>query len=297
VDGVLIVDKPEQWTSHDVVARVRRLANTKKVGHLGTLDPMATGVLPLVIGCATRLAQFFGRDRKVYEGVIRLGYSTDSYDREGKPISEPVEPVVSREQLEKALDCFRGTFEQTPPPVSAKKVGGTPAYKFARNQTPVELKPVTVTVSSLKVLDFDGRDARIYVECTAGTYVRGIAHDTGQMLGCGAFLQSLRRLASGDFAIESAHTLDRIAELASEGRLAEATIKAPELLPEFTNEHVDPFTAGQIRQGRDFRVSPFRVREGRYVKAITAEGDLVAIGEAVLPNVYHPILVFQGGAE
>ena len=189
MDGVLIVDKPEGWTSHDVVARVRRLAKTKKVGHLGTLDPMATGVLPLVIGCATRLAQFFGRDRKVYEGVIRFGHATDTYDREGKPITEAVKPLITREALERTLDQFRGTFEQTPPPVSAKKVGGTPAYKLARMQIPVELKPVTVTIAALTVLDFDGLDARIHVECTAGTYIRSIAHDTGKAMGCGAFLQ------------------------------------------------------------------------------------------------------------
>lgn len=295
MDGVLVVDKPEGWTSHDVVGRVRRIARTKKVGHLGTLDPMATGVLPLVIGRATRLAQFFGTDRKVYEGVIRFGQSTDSYDRQGTPTSEAVEPRISREELEAALDFCRGSFDQTPPPVSAKKVGGTPAYKLARKNLPVELKPVPITVFALDVLSFDGRDASVRIACSPGTYVRSIAHDTGARLGCGAFLQSLRRTSSGGFDIGSARTLDQLTELAAEDRLHEAIVVSTDLLPEFPNEMVDAITAGHIRQGRDFHVSPFRIRDGRYVKAVTAEGELIAIGEAILPNLYHPVLVFAAG--
>lgn len=294
MNGALVVDKPEGWTSHDVVGRIRRLAGTRRVGHLGTLDPMATGVLPLVIGRATRLAQFFGKDRKVYEGVIRFGQSTDTYDREGSPTSEPVEPAFTRDQLEAALDAFRGTFDQTPPPVSAKKVAGTPAYKLARKNQPVELEPVSVTVFALDLLSFDGRDASVRVFCSAGTYLRSIAHDAGQSLGCGAHLISLRRTASGPFEVEQARTLDQLAALADDGRFAEALVDSADLLPEFPKELVDGLTAGQIRQGRDFRVSPFRTRSGRYVKAVTAEGELIAIGEAKLPNVYHPVLVFQG---
>jgi tRNA pseudouridine55 synthase len=294
VDGALIVDKPAGWTSHDVVARVRKLANTKRVGHLGTLDPMATGVLPLVIGRATRLAQFFGRDQKIYEGVIRFGYTTDSYDREGTPTSEPAPLQFGIEDLERALGKFRGTFLQTPPPVSAKKIGGTPAYRLARKKEPVELSPVEVTVSSLELLDFTGETASVRVVCSAGTYLRSIAYDLGQALGCGAFLDVLRRTASGDFRVDTAHTLPALEQLSAEGRFQEAITAVSELLPTFPNELVDAFTAGQIRQGRDFRVSPFRARGGnRYVKALTADGELIAIGEVKLPNVYHPIMVFQ----
>jgi tRNA pseudouridine55 synthase len=289
------VDKPEGWTSHDVVARVRRLAGTRKVGHLGTLDPMATGVLPLVIGRATRLAKFFNSDRKVYEGSIRFGYATDTYDREGSPTTPVTEGAIERADLERALDAFRGTFDQTPPPVSAKKVGGVPAYKLARRQEPVELKAVTVTVSSLDVLDFDGQNATVRIVCSAGTYVRSIAHDTGQALGCGAFLQELRRTASGDFAIEHARSLDLLAAMSSEGRFGEAMLGVADLLPEFPNETVDRPTIDHIRQGRDFRLSPFRSRTGRYVKAFGSDGELIAIGEAKLPNLYHPVLVFQEG--
>ncbi len=294
LNGALIVDKPATWTSHDVVARMRKLAKTKKIGHLGTLDPMATGVLPLVIGNATRLAQFFGRDQKIYEGVIRFGHSTDTYDREGTSTSEPVTPNIDVAQLEQGLGQFRGTFLQTPPAVSAKKIAGTPAYRLARRNEPVELKPVEVTVSSLELLDFTGDTASVRVVCSAGTYLRSMAHDLGQALGCGAFLDSLRRTASGGFGVECARTLPQLEQLAAEDRFAEALIPASELLPSFPSEMVDPFTAGQIRQGRDFRVSPFRVRkESQYVKAITTDGELVAIGEVCLPNVYHPILVFN----
>jgi tRNA pseudouridine55 synthase len=291
VDGVLVVDKPAGWTSHDVVARVRRLAGTRKVGHLGTLDPMATGVLPLLLNGATRLAQFFNRDRKAYEGVVRFGQSTDTYDREGAPVSPEGEPNFTREALEAALDHFRGTFEQTPPPVSAKKIAGTPAYKLARKKQWVELKPVTVSVEQLELLDFDGRDATIRVVCSAGTYVRAIAHDAGGLLGCGAHLYCLRRTASGDFTVADAHTIDELNLLAGAGRFHEAVLGAARLLPHFPAETVDALTAGQIRQGRDFRVSPFRARGGRFVKALSPEGDLLAIGEVVVPNVYHPIIV------
>jgi tRNA pseudouridine55 synthase len=296
VDGALIVDKPAGWTSHDVVARVRRLAKTKKVGHLGTLDPMATGVLPLVLGHATRLAQFFGRDQKIYEGTIRFGYSTGTYDRDGKPTSEVQVLDFDLERLEQALGSFRGTFLQTPPPVSAKKIAGTPAYRLARRNEPVELQPVEVTVDSLELLDFTGATASVRIVCTAGTYLRSIAHDLGKALGCGAFLDSLRRTASGEFTVASAHPLPELEQLAAADRLDEAITPASELLTSFPNELVDIFTAGQIRQGRDFRVSPFRLRgANKYVKAVTSDGELVAIGEVRLPNLYHPILVFQNG--
>ena len=292
LDGVIVVDKPRGWTSHDVVNKMRRLAGTKKVGHLGTLDPGATGVLPLVIGRATRLAQFYTRNDKVYEGVIHFGFSTDTYDEEGVASSPEQSATLVPEELEAALAPFRGRFLQTPPPVSAKKVGGRPAYELARKQQPLELAPVEVEVYGLDVLGIDGCEARVRVRCSAGTYLRSLAHDAGQNLGCGAHLRSLRRTASGDFKIESARTLEDLAALSEAGELQRALIPAAELLPEFPAEMVDAITAGQIRNGRDFRVSPFVPRAGsRFVKAVTAQGDLIAIGEARLPNVYHPVLV------
>lgn len=275
-----------------MVNKVRRFAGTKKVGHLGTLDPAATGVLPLVIGRATRLAQFYTRNDKIYEGVIHFGYSTDSYDADGQPTSPAQDVVLDREQLEAALQKFRGRFAQVPPQVSAKKIAGRPAYEMARKQQPVELKAADVEVYSLDVLRLEGCEAEIRVHCSAGTYLRSIAHEAGQALECGAHLKSLRRIASGDFKIEAARTLEQLAALADAGRFEEALIPAAQLLPEFPAEMVDALTAGQIRHGRDFRISRFHSQAGgRYVKAVTSEGQLVAIGEARLPHLYHPVLV------
>lgn len=289
---MIVVDKPQGWTSHDVVNRIRRLANTKKVGHLGTLDPMATGVLPMVIGKATRLAQFYMHNDKVYEATVRFGHATDSYDRDGTPTSPETEPVLDPAEVERVFAPFRGVIQQVPPPISAKKIAGKPAYRLARKNIPVELKPVEVTVYSLDVLGIEGRDVRVRIHCSAGTYLRSIAHEAGQALGCGAYLDTLRRVASGNFHVGAANSLEELDKLAGEQRLGEVLIPAVKLLPEFPNEMVDTLTAGQIRQGRDFRVSPFQARAGaRYVKAVTRQGELVAIGEAKLPHLYHPILV------
>ena len=289
---MIVVDKPRDWTSHDVVNKVRRLAGTRKVGHLGTLDPSATGVLPLVVGRATRLAQFYVRNDKIYEGVIHFGYATSTYDAEGEATSPEMAVSLERDALESVLDRFRGQLSQVPPPVSAKKIAGRPAYELARKNIPVELAPVDVEVYSLEVLGIENCEAAVRVHCSAGTYLRSIAHEAGQALGCGAFLKTLRRTASGDFKIEMARTLEMLAELAGAGRLEEALIPAAQLLPEFPLEMVDAITAGQIRNGRDFRVSPFQIKKGsRFVKAVTAHGELIAIGEARLPNLYHPVLV------
>jgi tRNA pseudouridine55 synthase len=292
MDGVIVVDKPAGWTSHDVVNRMRRFANTRRVGHLGTLDPIATGVLPLVIDRATRLAQFFQRNDKVYEAVVRFGHATTTYDSEGEPVGKAVNVELTRDVLEPLIAKFRGAIQQVPPPISAKKIGGQPAYKLARKNIEVELKPVAVEIYSFDLLDVDGAEARVRVHCAAGTYLRSIAHDLGKLLGTGAFLSALRRTASGSFDISRALTLERLEELAKDSDLALALIPAAELLPEFPVETVDSPTANFIRQGRDFRVSPFRTAgSSKYVKAIGEDGKLIAIGEARLPNVYHPVLV------
>jgi tRNA pseudouridine55 synthase len=292
MDGIIVVDKPAGWTSHDAVNRMRRLAGTRKVGHLGTLDPMATGVLPLVIGRATRLAQFFMRSDKVYDARVRFGYSTNTYDREGTATSGPMTPVLTREMLEHNLQAFRGEFLLRPPPVSAKKVQGTPAYRLARRQIEVELQPVPVQVYELNLVALEGLEAHLWARCSAGTYMRSIAHELGEAMGCGAHLSALRRVRAGDFSIEQARSMEELDTLAREGRLNEALISASNLLPEFPSVIVDHTTAGQVRQGRDFPVSPFRAgASARYVKAISTDGQLVAIGEAKLPHIYHPVVV------
>jgi tRNA pseudouridine55 synthase len=293
MNGVIVVDKPRGWTSHDVVGKMRRIADTRKIGHLGTLDPLATGVLPLLLNRATRLAQFFTANDKTYEGTIRYGFATRSYDADGEAAGPDAAPLLSREQVEATLAACRGEFMQTPPPVSAKKVAGKKAYELARKNVEVELAPVRVVVHELEVLGVEGSGADIRVRCSAGTYVRAIAHDAGQRLGCGAHLSRLRRTVSGPFTIEQARTLEELEQMAREGRLHEALVPAAQLLPEMPCEVVDQVTEAQIRQGRQFRVSPFRSRgSARLVKAVSRDGELVAIGEARLPNVYQPVVVF-----
>lgn len=290
--GVLVVDKPSGWTSHDVVNRVRSLAGTRKVGHLGTLDPMATGVLPLLIGRATRLAQFFPTDDKGYEATVQFGYSTDSYDADGSPTSEETSVQLERDAIERLLERFQGSIFQVPPPISAKKIGGTPAYKLVRQKKEVNLAPVQVEIHAIELLRCEGCEIDLRVRCGAGTYIRSIAHDIGLMLGCGAFLKRLRRTKSSGFEVAEARTLEQLDERRKGGHLADAMIPASSLLPEFPVEVIDALTAGFIRQGRDFRVSPFRTNPtAKYVKAVTSDGELVAIGEAKLPLVYHPLLV------
>lgn len=292
MDGVIVVDKEEGWTSHDVVSKMRRIANTKRIGHLGTLDPIATGVLPLVIGRATRLAQFYTRRDKIYEALIRFGFATDTYDRGGSPTSPETEPQVGAEDLERLLDNFRGEILQAPPPVSAKKVDGVRAYTLARRQMPVDLPATPVHIHELTLLEVRGSEARLRAHCSGGTYMRSIAHDLGQALGCGAHLRDLRRMASAEFTLEQARTIPQLQQLAAENRLGEALIPAARMLPDFPSVYVEPLTVGQIRQGRNFPVSPFRVQQGaRYVKAISSDGELIAIGEAALPNLYHPVVV------
>jgi tRNA pseudouridine55 synthase len=246
LDGVLVVDKPVGPTSHDVVARVRRACRGARVGHTGTLDPLASGVLPLVIGRATRLARFLSASDKTYEATVRLGIETDSYDAEGQETrrvwasgfsasveaqepdgswgsgfsrigesavgatgpGEPAMPTAS--EIERALDRFRGEHEQVPPPFSAKKVGGTRAYELARQQRPVALAPVRVTVHAISLSGCDGDLVRLAVTCSAGFYVRVLAHELGRALGCGAHLAALRRTRSGPFGVDRAIPLDRL---------------------------------------------------------------------------------------
>ena len=291
MDGVIVVDKPEDWTSHDVVAKMRRVAGTRRIGHLGTLDPIATGVLPLVIGRATRLAQFYTRSDKIYEGTVRFGWSTDTYDRAGVPTSPQRAVHLQPAEIESHLEQFRGEFLQTPPPVSAKKVAGRRAYDLAREAVAVELPPAPVHLYELTLLAVDGPDAQIRAHCSGGTYMRSIAHDLGQALGCGAHLYELRRTASAEFEIAQARTIPQLESLAAEDRLIDAFVPAADLLPGFPAVFVDDLAITQIRHGRNFAASSFRAHPAARVKALSRHGELIAIGEAVLPHLYHPAVV------
>jgi tRNA pseudouridine55 synthase len=292
MNAFVLIDKPAGCTSHDVVNRWRKLVNTKRVGHLGTLDPMATGLLVLMTGRATRLAQYFDDSDKTYVAEITFGMVSDTYDAQGVITQTGVPPPSDFTEVQRALDGFRGNFLQTPPAVSAKKVHGVAAYKLARNQIPVDLRSVAVEVKRLEVESLAPGKIELVVTCSAGTYIRSLAHDLGQQLSCGAVLSKLRRIQSGEFTIEQARTLDEFADLAAAGRLEEAVIPPARLLPQFPAEHFDLFAERQIRQGRDFRTSPFVVRPGaQFVKALSHSGELIAIGELIIPNLYHPATV------
>jgi tRNA pseudouridine55 synthase len=210
ISAVLVLDKPANLTSHDVVHRVRRITGERSVGHLGTLDPMATGVLPLVLGRFTRLAQFFSDSSKVYEGEIRFGFATDTYDAEGELVGSVSNAQPSLSEIQHHLPALTGCIQQLPPAYSAKKIHGVPAYKLARRDRPVELKPVEVVVRRFEIQSVWGDRARFVAEVSAGTYIRSLAHDLGQALGCGAHLTQLRRTGAGEFTLSEAITLEEL---------------------------------------------------------------------------------------
>jgi tRNA pseudouridine55 synthase len=214
MNGVLIIDKPAGLTSHDVVNRARRILQQRSIGHLGTLDPMATGVLPLVTGSLTRLAQFYTTSEKTYEGTIRFGFATDTYDAQGEPTSTPHNVTLHAEEVEALAARFRGVIEQTPPPFSAKKIKGVPAYKLARQQREVVLKPVQVEIKEFAILGVEIDRVRFRARVASGTYMRSVAHEMGSELTCGAHLESLRRTSVAEFTLDDAHTLEQLAEAA-----------------------------------------------------------------------------------
>ncbi len=215
-NGILLVDKPAEWTSHDVVARIRGRFRIRKVGHCGTLDPAATGLLVLVLGRATRLSERFMGEDKAYQGAIRLGVVTDSRDADGRELEVREVPPLTLEELDREAGRLTGDMMQTPPMVSAVKVEGVPLYKLARKGRTVERKPRLVHVYQFRILELDLPVARFSISCTKGVYVRSLAHDLGQRIGCGAHLQSLRRLRSGSFSLEDALPLDQLVGMAPE---------------------------------------------------------------------------------
>ena len=211
-NGIFIIDKPEGMTSHDVVHRIRKIFNIAKAGHLGTLDPLATGVLPVCVGKATRLAQFLPGSPKEYTGEIRFGFSTNTYDREGFPAGPEVPFDGAKNDIRRMMQSLTGVLDQVPPPFSAKKIAGVRSYKLARTNRTIEMAPVKVEIQQFELLSLDPPFAKFMVVCSAGTYVRSLAHDLGRKAGCGAHLTALRRTGSGEFRIEDAIGLDRITE-------------------------------------------------------------------------------------
>jgi tRNA pseudouridine55 synthase len=300
MNGVLIIDKPAGLTSHDVVNRVRRILGERSIGHLGTLDPMATGVLPLVAGSFTRLAPFYLSSEKVYEGTIQFGFSTDTYDAEGEPTSAPQAVSLQREELEQRCTKFRGVIEQIPPPFSAKKIKGVPAYKLARKHQEVILKAVQVEIKELEILNVHGDRAEFRARVASGTYMRCVAHDLGRAMGCGAHLASLRRTAASEFTLEDAHTLEQLATATGNspsgtgsGDLAEELfVHARRLLPQLPSVTADEQTIARIRSGRTVNL-PEHSR-ARQVKVFADQRDLIAIATRVAGTLFHAKIVLCG---
>ena len=326
MNGVIIVDKPAGWTSHDVVARMRRILGQRCIGHLGTLDPLATGVLPLVVGNLTRLAQFYTASEKTYEGVIRFGFATNTYDADGDPLGE-VRPVTLKpvtlklEQLQQLGTGFLGLIEQLPPPFSAKKINGVPAYKLARKQQEVVLRPVQVEIKEFVILSVADDRAQFRARVASGTYMRSVAHEMGQLLGCGAHLESLRRTAVAEFDISQAHTLEEIEdkirnchsdlrtnchsdgsfpfpqgkgsgveEPAFSDIITSLLIHPRQLLPQFPCVAADEPTAARIRSGRPVNLP--ELSRARHVKVFHGQSDLIAIVTRVAGTLFHPKIVF-----
>jgi len=298
MDGALIINKPAGLTSHDVVARLRRLTGERSIGHLGTLDPAATGVLPLLLGRLTRLAQFFQGREKEYRATIRLGFATDTYDATGTPAgaASPAESLPGDARIAAALEAFRGPIQQVPPPYSAKKVGGVRAYQRARQDQPLELKPVQVVIHELEIEARDRDLLRIRVVGSSGTYIRALAHDLGQRLGVGAHLQALERLRVGEFPLAASHTLEEMGELAEAGRLQTALLPAVQLLPELPAVTAPVDAAAKLVQGRAANLPEFSTAPLVRVFRMTPDGELrlLAMGRRIAGSLFHPQLVFAG---
>jgi len=305
MDAALVIDKPQGMTSHDVVNRVRRILRERSVGHLGTLDPMATGVLPLLVGRYTRLAQFFDKSDKSYEGEFRLGFSTDTYDATGEPASSPMEVQVTIEELREAAAKFVGSISQTPPPFSAKKIAGVPAYKLARKGQPPELKKVTVEIKSFEILGVESDRVRFSTQVSAGTYIRTLAHELGNTLGVGAHLFSLRRTAAGQFRLEQAVSLEDLQAQAGGWSdtqrpitdiMLSTTKVAPflhprELLPHLPAVSANDEAVQKIGHGMALNLPDYS--GAKLVRLFRGQTELIAICARVAGTLFQPKVVLM----
>jgi tRNA pseudouridine55 synthase len=282
-------------TSHDVVEIVRRATGERSVGHLGTLDPMATGVLPLLLGKYTRLAQFFGTAEKGYAGSIRFGFATDTFDAEGTPADEPRPLTKSIGELRDLAARFHGEMQQMPPVFSAKKIGGVPAHKLARAGKPVDVKPARIFIHRFELLSLNGpspveMQASFEMQVSAGGYVRSVAQELGQLAGCGAHLAALRRTQAGAFTLAQAISLDDLKTLADQPGEIERRLPHPRtLLPEMPSVTVDEQAAGRLRNGMQVNLPDFS--GAALVKVFTSPTELLAITKRIAGTLMQPIVV------
>jgi len=295
MNGVIVIDKPPGLTSHDVVNRVRRILGQRSVGHLGTLDPSATGVLPIVVGNLTRLAQFYVHSEKTYEGVIRFGFATDTYDADGEPTTPPQEVHLNCDEVRNLAAEFRGKIEQMPPPFSAKKIAGVPAYKLARKKQDVALKPVQVEIRQFEILATTTDEATFRACVGSGTYIRSIAHELGQKIGFGAHLAVLRRTAAAEFTIDEAHSLATLEAAAQQGTVESLFIHPRKLAPQLPCITATEEAATLIRSGRAVNLP--EMSKAPQVKVFYGQRDLIAIATRVAGTLFHPGIVFAHGDE
>ena len=254
MNGILLVDKPSDWTSNDVVQKLRGLLRERRIGHAGTLDPMATGLLTVFVGRATRAVEFAEADAKCYRAALRLGLSTDTQDITGTVLRQQ-EPDVTREALEEVLERFRGEIRQLPPMYSAVNVNGERLYKLARRGETVERASRSITIHGLELLGREGEDWILEIRCSKGTYIRTLCQDIGDALGCGGCMAALRRLEAGCFTVEEAHTLEEIAEAAAEGRAETLLLPTDTLFRDVPAETVGSVAEKRVRNGNTFRTS------------------------------------------
>jgi tRNA pseudouridine55 synthase len=292
MNGVIVIDKPPGLTSHDVVNRVRRILGQRSVGHLGTLDPAATGVLPIVVGNLTRLAQFYAHSEKTYEGVIRFGFATDTYDAEGIPITTPQDLSIDTQDVRALAAQFVGTIEQMPPPFSAKKIAGVPAYKLARKKQAVELKPVQVEIKEFEILQVASNQATFRARVASGTYIRSVAHDMGRKLGCGAHLASLRRTSVAEFSIDEAHSIETLDKAMQQGIVESLFVHPRKLVPQLPSVTANEENASLIRSGRAVNLP--ELSRAPQVKVFYGQRDLIAIATRIAGTLFHARIVFTG---
>ena len=288
MNGLLIIDKPAGMTSHDVVSIVRRATGERGVGHLGTLDPMATGVLPLLLGRYTRLAQFFSDSDKHYSGTIRFGFATDTFDAEGEPQSVRTQLVLTLDELRSLSERFHGTIDQVPPVYSAKKIGGVPAHKLARAGKEVPVKAARITIHNFTLDSLEGDTASFTMHVSAGGYVRSVAHELGQLAGCGAHLASLRRTQAGPFTLTHSLTVDELKALSP----AEIEARLPHprgMLPDLPSVIVDELTAGRIRNGMQVNVQ--ELSSAPLIKIFSGPRDLLCIARRIAGTLVQPVVV------
>jgi tRNA pseudouridine55 synthase len=288
MNGLIVLDKPSGMTSHDVVSIVRRATGERSVGHLGTLDPMATGVLPLLLGKYTRLAQYFGQADKHYTGAIRFGCATDSFDADGEASSEARPLTKTLEELRALAVRFHGEIDQVPPVFSAKKINGVPAYKLARAGKEAAVKPARIKIHLFELTGLNGDEATFVMEVSAGGYVRSVAHELGELAGCGAHLASLRRTRAGAFALADAMTIEELKASAA-AEIEERLPHPRHLLTEIPAVTVDDATAGRLRNGMQANVPEYS--NSALVRVFSGPRDLLGIVRRVAGTLVQPVVV------